>query len=420
MHANLDIIYFTLFPWDNAYSSVSLSFTREFVKSNRVFYVNHPYTVKDFAQGWNQPMVKTRREDMLRNRMRYETIPELPEVVAVHPPLTLPINWMQPGRAFQKLAAFNNKIIVNTIRKVIEDYKLKNFIYLNCFNPYYAGVLPKELGAKLSIYQCIDDMTQEAYTARHGARMEEAVISQADIAFVTSRNLHRLKKTLNPNTYVLHNAVDISIFEKALERPLPRPKELEGVTGKIIGFTGNLNEYRLNYPLFRKIAERHPDKTLVLVGPLNSDDYKTHGLDQMPNVILTGGKHITELPAFLQHFDVAIIPFLLNKLTASIYPLKINEYLAAGKPVVATNFSEDIRSFVPDVYLAESEEDFIQLINKAIAENNETLISRRTLTARQNTWTERVRQFWEVVDKHLSPDEKTTTSNHLFNIKQTL
>lgn len=406
MHSDLDIIYFTLFPWDNAFSSVSLSFTREFVKNNRVFYINHPYSVKDFLKGWNEPMVKVRRENMLRNQMRYETIPELPEVVAVHPPLTLPINWLPQGQLYEKLYEYNNRIIVNTIRQVVKDFKLKNYIYLNCFNPYYAGVLPKDLKPKLNIYQCIDDMTEEAYTAKHGARVEEEAMHNADIAFVTSRNLHRLKKHLNPNTYVLHNAVDISIFEKALEGPLPRPKELEGITGKIIGFTGNLNEYRLNYTLFRKLAEQHPDKTLVLVGPLNSDCYKAHGLDQMPNVILTGGKHITELPAFLQHFDVAIIPFLKNKLTASIYPLKINEYLAAGKPVVSTKFSEDIRSFAKDIYLAENEEEFVQLIDRAIAENCRELEQERAATAKSNTWTERVREFWEVVDRHLVTAEK--------------
>lgn len=346
-------------------------------------------------------MVKARRQDMLLNRMRYETIPELPEVIAVQPPLTVPINWMNPGKQYDKWFAINNKIILNTIRQVIKDYNIKNFIYLNCFNPYYAGVLPKEFGAKLSMYQCIDDMTEETYTAKHGARIEEDAIRDSDIAFVTSRNLHRLKKHLNPNTYVLHNAVDITIFEKALEGPLPRPKELEGVKGKIIGFTGNINEYRLNYPLFKQIAEQNPDKTLVLVGPLNSDCYKDYGLDKMPNVILTGGKHIRELPAFLQHFDVAIIPFLKNKLTASIYPLKINEYLAAGKPVVATNFSEDILSFADVVYIADDENAFLQAIDKAIAENSSELVEKRVQTAKQNTWTERVKEFWNIVDEHL-------------------
>ncbi len=402
MHSGLDIIYFTLFPWDNAYSSVSLSFTREFAKNNRVFYINHPYTVKDFVQGWNIPMVQERKKDLLANRMRYETIPELPEVVAVQPPLTMPINWMLPGKMYDKMLAYNNQIIVNTIRQVVKDYKLKNYLYLNCFNPYYAPVLPKDLKPKLNIYQCIDDMTEEAYTARHGARIEEEAIRQADIAFVTSTMLHQMKRHLNPHTYILHNAVDISIFEEALSQPLPRPQELKGITGKIIGFTGNLNNVRIDYPLLKKIAEIHPDKTLVLVGPLNSNCYKEHGLDKMPNVILTGGKHIRELPAFLQHFDVAIIPFLKNKLTASIYPLKINEYLAAGKAVVATDFSEDIRSFAKDIYLADSEETFVNLINKAIGENCQTFVDQRVATAKQNTWTERVRQFWEVVDEHLA------------------
>jgi glycosyltransferase involved in cell wall biosynthesis len=343
---------------------------------------------------------------MLLQKMRYESIPELPGVVAVHPPLTLPINWMQPGKTYDALYRFNNKIIVNTIRKVIEDYKLKNFIYLNCFNPYYAGVLPKDLNPRLNIYQCIDDMREEAYTAKHGARVEEAALRQADVALVTSRNLYRLKSHLNPNTYVLHNAVDISIFSKALEQPLPRPAELEGITGKIIGFTGNLNEYRVNYQLIRSVAERHPDKKVVLVGPLNSDCYKVNGLDTMPNVILTGGKHIKELPAFLQHFDVTIIPFLRNKLTASVYPLKVNEYLAAGKPVVATDFSEDIRSFAKDIYLAENDEDFIHLIDRAIAEDSDRLVSQRVATANQNTWTERVRQFWNILDEHLVKHEQ--------------
>lgn len=411
MYPDLDIIYFTLFPWENAYSSVSLSFTREFQKNNRVFYINHPYSLKVFLREWNTTHAKARRKNMLMNKMRYETVPNMDNVVAVHPPLTLPINWMSPGKNYDRMWEFNNKIIVDTIRQVIKDYNLTNYIFLNCFNPYFAPVLPPDLKPKLNVYTCIDDMYEEEYTAKHGARLEEQAMEQADVAFVTSRNLYRLKQHLNPNTYILHNAVDITIFEKALEQPLAKPKELEGVTGKIIGFTGNINEYRLDYSIFKKIAEVHSDKTLCIVGPLNSETYKEYGLDKMPNVIFTGGKNITELPAFLQHFDVTIIPFVLNKLTASIYPLKINEYLAAGKPVVATNFSEDIRTFADDIYIAQDETHFVQLIDQAIAEDNEDRIASRAATARKNTWTERVREFWEVVGKHLPQQKLMAGSN---------
>ena len=402
---NFDIIYFTLFPWDNAYSSVSLSFTREFCKNNRVFYINPPYTIKDFLSGLHQPSVKKRSLDQLRHQMRYEKIPSFPDnVIAVHPPMTLPINFLANGYLYRTFHQLNNKIILNTIQKVIKDYDLKNFIYLNCFNPYYAGYLPKGMGQQLSIYQCIDDMYGEEYTAKHGARIEKEILKNVDIALVTSRNLWKLKSEFNPNTYILHNAVDSNIFRKAVEQRLPKPKELENIKTKIIGFTGNLNEYRVNYALIKKVAERHKDKTVVLVGPLNSNDYKIHGLDKMPNVILTGGKNINELPYFLQHFDCAIIPFHCNRLTRSVYPLKINEYLAAGRPVITTNFSEDIRSFRNVTYLADNDNMFLGLINRAIDENSEEKITQRIAVSEENTWKVRVQQFWSIVEKHLKKE----------------
>lgn len=404
---NKDIIYFTLFPWDNAYSSVSLSFTREFVKNNRVFYINHPYTWKDFISGWNRPMVQERKGDLLRGKMRYETIPELSKnIIAVHPPNTVPINFLPEGKLYEAFYKWNNKLILKTIKQVIKDYDLKDYIYFNCFNPYYAPYLPRpEFQPALNIYQCIDDMTEETYTARHGARIEEKAIAGADVSVVTSHQLWELKKHLNPNLYKLHNAVDKKIFEVALEKELPKPEELKGITGKIIGFTGNINAYRLDYPLIKAVAEGHPDKTLVMVGPLNSEDYIECGLSAMPNVIFTGGKHIRELPNYLQYFDCTIIPFICNKLTASIYPLKINEYLSAGKAVISTNFSVDIRGFSEDIYIADTQEEFVQLIDKAIDENSPERIRARSATADTNTWTARVEQFWEIVGKHLNEED---------------
>ena len=311
------------------------------------------------------------------------------------------------GKNYERFYAWNNRVILNTIKKVVKDYNLKDYLYLNCFNPYYAGTLPKdEFDPLLNIYTCIDDMREEDYTAKHGARLEEKALADADISFVTSHNLLHLKQHLNPNMHILHNAVDISIFDKVLEGPLPKPKELMGIKGKIIGYTGNINEYRLDYSLFKKVAQDHSDKTLVIVGPLNSNDYIEHGLDKnAERDFLRVAKHITELPAFLQHFDVTIIPFLLNKLTKSIYPLKINEYLAAGKPVVVTNFSEDIRGFAKDIYIAQSHDEFIQLINRAMAENSRDKMEERYATASMNTWEQRVKQFWEVVNTTLEEKE---------------
>ncbi len=409
MNKGLDLVYFTLFPWENPYSSVSLSFTKEFAKHNRVFYINHPYSIKDFVTNMGDDLVKTRRADLLKNQMRYESIKDLDNVIAVHPPLTLPINWLPNGMLYEQFSAYNNKIILKTIKKVIDDYQLKDFIYLNCFNPFFAGVLPKDFGQLLSIYQCIDDMTQEKYTARHGARLEQSVMGKADAVTVTSTELYNLYEQFNPNTHIVHNAVDISIYKKVHEVQFPRPKEIATIKNKIIGFIGNMDKDRINYKLMKKIAQGHRDKTLLLIGPINNTEYKEIGLDKEPNVIFTGSKNIHDLPPYVQHIDCAIIPFACNTLTKSIYPLKINEYLAGGRAIVSTTFSEDIKSFSDNIYLAANEEEFVQLIDRAIQENSPQKLAERVEVAMQNTWASRVKQVWEIVDQSLA---KKTSKIH--------
>jgi glycosyltransferase involved in cell wall biosynthesis len=400
----IDLIYFTLFPWDHPYSSVSLSFTRAFAKEGRrIFYINPPFTFKDLWTRKETKAVQSRRSDQWKRKTRFESIPNLGEnVIAVHPPAILPINFLPKGKTYHQLQQWNEKVVLDSIQQAIQKYNIQDYIYFNCFNPSVAGVLPKPFQARLNIYQCIDDMAQETYTAKHWLPLENQVIRDADICIVTSRELKRLKQQLNPNTHILHNAVDDTIFEKALTEIYARPEEIKDVQTPMIGFTGNMDGSRIDYPLLKKIAETHQDKTLVLVGPTNSEDYKTLGLDQMENVIFTGSKDIRELPKYLQHFDCTIIPFLKNTLTASIYPLKINEYLFAGKPVLSTNFSEDIRSFQEVIYLADSHEEFLQIIDRALAEDNIEKKANRVAVARQNTWTHRVQQFWKVVEPALS------------------
>lgn len=401
---HIDIIYFTLFPWDNPYSSVSLSFSRELAKTHRIFYINPPFTLKDIIKGYNDKAIKKRFKNQIFRQVAYEATPHLDKnIIAIQPPYILPINWLSEGKTYQYFQKWNDEVIYKTIEKVIRDYKLNDYIYLNCFNPAVAGVLPRpRFSPLLNIYQCIDDMMQESYTAKHWARIEQQVIQNADIATVTSRQLHELKSRLNPKTYIVHNAVDDSIFKKALTIKYEKPIELQSINTPIIGFTGNMDGSRIDYDLLKSIALFHEDKTLVLIGPTNSDHYKKVGLHELKNVIFTGSKNINDLPQYLQYFDCAIIPFLCNTLTASIYPLKINEYLFSGKSVVATNFSEDIRSFSKVIFLANNHQEFNECINIAITSNDEAQMQARIAVAQKNTWTHRVKELWEIMEKYIN------------------
>lgn len=395
-----DVLFFTLFRTDNPYSSISLSMAKELAKTQRVFYVNHPYSLKDVVSGWRQgdAALRHRLPRLLTGRMQYETLESIPHnFVAIQPPLTLPINWLPKGAIYNFFQRINNGIILRTIKKVMRDHAIKDFVFINCYDPFYAGWLPASFGAKACIYHCIDDITQNAYTDKHGTDLENEAARNADITFVTSTNLKKLKAPYARRIETYFNAADTAIFEKVRTETYPQPAELAGRTGKVIGFVGNLDELRIDYPLLKKVALAHPDKTLLLVGPVNSPEPVAIGLDKLPNVVFAGSRKIADLPPLMQYMDCVLIPFLCNTLTKSIYPLKINEYLAAGKPVVTTSFSDDIRTFSDCTYLADHHEAFVQLIEKAVNENDATAVQRRTDRANANTWTARIEQLWKIL-----------------------
>lgn len=406
---------------------------KELAKTVRVLYVNHPYSLKDIFAGLKNgdPVLRERLWHLLSFRSRYEFLDSIPEnFVAVTPPPTLPINWLPPGKVYDFFQKLNNKIVLRTIERAAHKYNFQNYLFINCYDPFYAGWLPPEMGAKASIYHCIDDITQNAYTARHGERLENEACKNADITLVTSTNLKRLKelalgslgslgqttpsrltnKSVDkrsddlessdrlPRIITYFNAAEVSVFQKVLTEKYPRPVELKNHSSQVIGFIGNLDELRIDYPLLKKIALRFPEKTLLLVGPINSAEPAEIGLDKCPNVIFAGSRRLEDLPPLLQHMDCVLIPFLCNTLTFSIYPLKINEYLAAGKPVVTTSFSDDIRTFAHCTYLAEDHEEFLQKIETALVEKKPTLVRLRTEIASSNTWEARIKKLWQEVE----------------------
>jgi teichuronic acid biosynthesis glycosyltransferase TuaH len=396
-----NIVFFTLFRTDNPYSSISLSMAKELAKHTRVLYVNPPYTLKDIFQAWrkgNDPLLKSRLWNMLLGRNTYESLDSIPEnFIAVQSPSVLPINWMKSGALYDICRRLNNHRVLHAIRKATQKHDFSDYIFINCYNPFYAGWLPDSFDSHVDIYHCIDDSTQNPYLAAHGAEHEFEAARNADITFVTSTNLHTLMAPHARSLYHYFNAADFAVFERVRTQKFERPKELEGRTGAVIGFTGNLDDLRVDYQLLKKAALAHPDKTFLLVGPMNNTECNEIGLDKLPNVIFTGSRRLDELPQYLQHMDVAMIPFSYNTLTKSIYPLKINEYLAAGKSVLATSFSEDIKTFGQVVTLTTDHDDFIHQIDIALADQAPNRIAERVAVAQTNTWEARINQLWDII-----------------------
>lgn len=294
------------------------------------------------------------------------------------------------------LSSVNNSILLKTLRKVLAQSRIHQYIFINFFDPFFLRSIPADIKPARFIYQCMDDISQVAYTAKHGIRLENEIAKNADVVLCTSRELARLKSEFSANVHFHPNAADVDLFKKAATEVLNRPGDINFNDKKIIGFMGSI-EYRTDFDLLVKVATRHQDKILFMVGPISGNAHITSGLTKLPNVVFAGAKRLEELPAYLQYFDCCIIPYKVNTLTASIYPLKINEYLAAGKPVISTNFSEDINSFKNVAYIVNTHAEFTEIIDRAIDENVINRKVARMEAASANSWEKRVEEFWNII-----------------------
>lgn len=379
--SDIDIVCFSLSRWDAPISSPAVALAKEFAKKHRVVFIEHPYSWKD--------MVKERK---LPGKAPYRDN----NVTIVTPPLVLPINFLKEGVLYNRLSALNNSIVLKTLRTVIRELGITNYIFINFFDPFFLRKLPADIKPLKFVYQCMDDLSQVDYTSRHAVRLEEEIIKNADITLCTSTELTRLRSAISPKVHLHPNAADTELFKTAFGKTLSKPGDMEFGDKKIIGFTGSI-EYRTDFELLKKVATYHHDKIVYLVGPVAGNEHIHAGLHQFSNIIFAGPKKINQLPSYLQYFDCCIIPYKKNKLTRSIYPLKINEYLAAGKPVISTDFSEDIIAFKEVAYIAADHEQFVTAIDKAIDTDDLNKKHQRLNIASSNSWENRVRQFWKVI-----------------------
>jgi hypothetical protein len=410
MKRNIDIIYFTLFRWKSEFSSISHAFGKELARQGaRVFYIGHPFTYKYLLKSESRNKLNEGISQAFK--LHEEDLKNVPDDFhSMITPLVAPINWIPPGKLYDYMLHKNEDKIRSAIDQIIEENDIKEYVFINCFNPFFPDIASRKLPPLLNIYQSVDDISQNKYTLRHGYDLEKKIARDADMILVTSTNLKTIMSEYNNNIEILHNAADVHNFTRAYTDTFEKPDEIKHVKGDIIGFTGALDPVRINYGLLADIADTYPDKTLLLVGPYQQDLIEKAGLDKRKNIVLTGSKHISQLPQYVHFMDTLIIPFYCNQLTKSIYPLKINEYLASGRSVISTNFSVDITGFKDVIHLVDSDQAFIDKIPVAIKDKAPQDIEARINVAKTNTWEKRVEQFWSIIHDQLvtSPTKRKT------------
>jgi UDP-galactopyranose mutase len=155
------------------------------------------------------------------------------------------------------------------------------------------------------------------------------------LVFVASRLVYEERRAVNPRCHFVGNAADVELFSQASRERLPRPFDLAGLREPILCFHGTITSDKLDLDLCRVLATERPDWSLLFIGPV-IDQRAASELADLPNARLVGAKEQAELPAYLAHASVSIVPYRRTPYTERIEALKAYEALAAGLPVVAT------------------------------------------------------------------------------------
>jgi glycosyltransferase involved in cell wall biosynthesis len=257
-------------------------------------------------------------------------------------------------------------------------------VVLYVWRPTFVDALEARRRFDAVVYH-IDDEYTFSETATPIPPAELRLIREADAVIVHSPQLAERKGGINRRTFVVPNGVDYDLHARRQEPPasvsaIPRPR---------IGYIGIVKK-QLDMALLCKLAERSSAWSFVLVGPLGNlsgveADFET--LTHLPNVHLLGYQEPDELPAYEQAFDVCIMPYQVNHYTDCIYPLKLHEYLASGKPVVASDI-RTLRDFSHVISLASGVDGWIAAIQASLTEEarSERSVSLRQAIAAQHDW----------------------------------
>ncbi|MBV9392745.1 MAG: glycosyltransferase, partial [Verrucomicrobia bacterium] len=217
------------------------------------------------------------------------------------------------------------------------DYPIQWF-----YDPMAVTAFAGKMKERAVVFDCMDQLSQ--FNGAHAELIarERTLLETADVVFAGGPKLSIEKKRINPNTHAYGCGVDIEHFGKALRKDTPIPPDIAELSPPIFGFFGVIDE-RMDYDLIAKLAEANTSGNIVMVGPWTKVDPGT--FPNRNNIHWLGLRSYEQLPSYAKAFNVCMVPFALNQATEYVNPTKVLEYMATGRPVIATAVEDIVIQF---------------------------------------------------------------------------
>ncbi len=243
------------------------------------------------------------------------------------------------------------------------------------------------------VYQRTDDYAEYDFDnldADYVRGLDRGLLASADLVLHVSEELHASASKVTRSAMLLEQGVD----ERFLERPAPMrvPLDLADVPRPVVGYVGTMESYKFDAALVGSAAKALPDHSFVLVGP----PHATAGsLRALSNVHFLGAKTHDEIPDYVRAFDVCMLPTARTEWGMRARPLKLMEYLMAGRPVIATRTPAS-QDFADVLTIADEPEQWARLIPQLMIPSPQRTEAGLT-RVRDCSWARQVERIWEAL-----------------------
>ncbi|MBI5150100.1 MAG: glycosyltransferase [Candidatus Omnitrophica bacterium] len=387
--ARKDILFFSSDDWNSGLKTSKYHLSTRLARQNRVFFIN--------SLSLRAPTFSKRDVNKILAKLKgyFRGLQKVRENLYVYTPLLIP---------FQKFAFIrwlNERFLLWQFRVMIRRYQMRDPAIWT-FLPNTVDLVRK-LPKKCLIYYSVDDMSAFKGVPRETVRrQDEELTKEADLTFSVSEELFNRKRLLNPNSFYSPHGVDFDLFNRAnTNGAVKKPEDLAGIPEPIIGFYGLISGDWVDYRLMEYLAQQRPRWSFVLIGKIDRREGET--LPRANNIHYLPVKPYEELYRYSKFFNVAVLPFNINPLTTHSHPLKILEYLSAGRPVVCVAIPE-AKKYAQVITVASDYKDFLDKIENYLSNDNPGAKESRVNFASRHSWDKRFDEIQEIISRHMRPD----------------